>query len=110
VDRQTVDPADGSLRRDAQGGLTGILVEGAMALVSRAIPREHGGPPRRWRLPSNPWRYGLTGVHDFDGQLRQALHDASSAGWGCAFEKDRRTSDPQRSTFGFRRRVAPSER
>jgi predicted amidohydrolase YtcJ len=69
LDRQTVDPAGGSLRRDAQGGLTGILVEGAMALVSHAIPR----PSMEDTLAvmeasqSSLWRYGLTGVHDFDG-------------------------------------------
>ena len=69
LERQTADPADGSLRRDAQGELTGILVEGAMALIARAIPKPslEDTVAAMEASQSILWRYGLTGVHDFDG-------------------------------------------
>lgn len=39
VDRDTPDPADGRIQRDADGNPTGTLHEGAMSLVERLIPR-----------------------------------------------------------------------
>ena len=67
--RQTANPADGSMQRDAHGELTGILLEGAMALISRAIPRPSMEDTLAAMEASQSilWRYGLTGVHDFDG-------------------------------------------
>lgn len=38
VDRDTPDPADGRIERDAAGAPTGTLHEGAMQLVSRLVP------------------------------------------------------------------------
>jgi predicted amidohydrolase YtcJ len=38
VDRDTPDPADGRLERDAEGVPTGMLQEGAMGLVARHVP------------------------------------------------------------------------
>lgn len=38
VDRDTPDPADGRIERDRTGAPTGLLHEGAMALVSRLLP------------------------------------------------------------------------
>ena len=38
VDRHTPDPADGRLERDERGEPTGMLHEGAMGLVERAVP------------------------------------------------------------------------
>ena len=38
IDRDTPDPADGRIERDADGNPTGTLHEGAMALVSRLAP------------------------------------------------------------------------
>lgn len=62
------DPTGGSLGRDAQGRLNGILFENAMGLVERAIPEpqiEQVEAAIRAALPVF-WRFGLTGVHDFD--------------------------------------------
>ncbi|GAB3653362.1 amidohydrolase [Nocardioides korecus] len=39
IDRDTPDPADGRIERDADGRPTGTLHEGAMALVTRVLPR-----------------------------------------------------------------------
>jgi predicted amidohydrolase YtcJ len=44
IDRDTPDPADGRIERDAQGNPTGTLHEGAMTLVNRLLPAE---PPGR---------------------------------------------------------------
>lgn len=67
--RQTPDPPGGELRRDSHGDLTGILVEGAMELVSRVVPRPRLDDVLTSMESSqaNLWRFGLTGVHDFDG-------------------------------------------
>ncbi|MFK4837850.1 amidohydrolase [Microbacterium sp. ZW T2_14] len=40
IDRDTPDPADGRIERDADGGPSGTLHEGAMALVNRLLPDE----------------------------------------------------------------------
>jgi predicted amidohydrolase YtcJ len=42
IDRDTPDPPDGRIERDADGRPTGTLHEGAMALVSRHAPRTTG--------------------------------------------------------------------
>lgn len=44
IDRDTPDPADGRIERDADGGPSGTLHEGAMGLVNRLLPAE---PPER---------------------------------------------------------------
>ncbi len=44
IDRDTPDPADGRIERDADGRPSGTLHEGAMALVNRLLPEE---PPER---------------------------------------------------------------
>lgn len=64
------DPQDGALQRADDGSLTGVLFEGAMELVSRAIPSpgdaELAGMIEE--AQESLWRLGLTGVHDFDGR------------------------------------------
>jgi predicted amidohydrolase YtcJ len=42
IDRQTPDPPDGRIERDADGRPSGTLHEGATALVSRFLPRTTG--------------------------------------------------------------------
>jgi predicted amidohydrolase YtcJ len=42
IDRDTPDPPDGRIERDADGNPTGTLHEGATALVSRFLPRTTG--------------------------------------------------------------------
>lgn len=44
ITRETADPADGRIERDADGEPSGTLHEGAMGLVSRLLPKE---PPAR---------------------------------------------------------------
>ncbi|WP_447587628.1 amidohydrolase [Microbacterium lacticum] len=40
IDRDTPDPADGRIERDADGAPSGMLHEGAMSLVNRLLPDE----------------------------------------------------------------------
>lgn len=40
IDRDTLDPADGRIERDADGTPSGTLHEGAMGLVNRLLPEE----------------------------------------------------------------------
>jgi predicted amidohydrolase YtcJ len=64
----TSDPPGGSLGRDARGRLNGILFENAMGWLEKAIPEpqiEEVETAIRAALPIL-WRFGLTGVHDFD--------------------------------------------
>lgn len=65
----TGDPEGGTLGRDAQGNLTGILFETAMNMVAQHIPDisleqvvEYMKSAQKLALAS-----GLTGFHDFDG-------------------------------------------
>jgi predicted amidohydrolase YtcJ len=68
INAQTPDPHNGQIQRDAQGNVTGILLETAMELLGNIIPAptieeianamEHA--------QSILWKVGLTGVHDFD--------------------------------------------
>ena len=62
------DPVKGQLRRDEHGRLTGILLETAMELVSKAIPAPSLETIVEMIDAAQPtlWRMGLTGVHDFD--------------------------------------------
>jgi predicted amidohydrolase YtcJ len=69
ITRQTPDPADGRIMRDAEGEPTGILLEGAAALVRRIQPEptvEELTDAIRRALPAIH-RLGLTGVHDMGG-------------------------------------------
>jgi predicted amidohydrolase YtcJ len=69
VSASTVDPPGGVLQRDPAGNPTGILLEGAMEMLARALPN----PTRETtlseiqRAQDRLWRMGITSVHDFDG-------------------------------------------
>ena len=75
------DPPDGSLGRDPDGHLNGILFESTMELVSAVTPEpsleELAGKIRIAQQAL--WRMGVTGVHDFDRrscfQALQILHE-----------------------------------
>lgn len=70
VTAATDDPPGGSIKRDASGKPTGLLLETAMALVSDAIPTPTPQELAR-RVQAaivRAHRSGLTGVHDFDGE------------------------------------------
>jgi predicted amidohydrolase YtcJ len=66
ITRDTPDPAGGKIERDAQGNATGILVDGAMALVTKVMPAATEAEARAALdgalalLGKN----GLTSVHD----------------------------------------------
>lgn len=64
----TPDPENGRLLRDDRGQPTGILLETAMELVSRAVPAPSVEAVAQAIQEAQPalWRLGLTGVHDFD--------------------------------------------
>ena len=68
ISRQTPDPKDGTIQRDEQGNLTGILFESAMELLENAIPAATAADIRQAieNAQATLWRMGLTGVHDFD--------------------------------------------
>jgi predicted amidohydrolase YtcJ len=69
LDRSTADPPDGTLQREVQGDLTGILTEGAMTLISRALPKPNleETVAALEACQETLWAHGLTAVHDFDG-------------------------------------------
>ena len=66
IDRDTPDPPDGRIERDADGNPTGTLHEGATALVSRHLPRTTGADYRAallagQQLPALARRHELAG-------------------------------------------------
>jgi predicted amidohydrolase YtcJ len=65
---ETLDPTDGTIRRDEHGNPSGVLFETSAQLVSVLIPDpsvEQIAQVIHEALPVL-WRMGLTGVHDFD--------------------------------------------
>jgi predicted amidohydrolase YtcJ len=66
IGRDTPDPQGGTIRRDAQGNATGILIDNARDLVERVSPRPtHADRTRRIeRALAQVSRWGLTSVHD----------------------------------------------
>ncbi len=68
INRNTPDPLNGRIERDANGEPTGILFETAMLLVSQKIvPASQEQITRAIQnAQGSLLRLGLTGVHDFD--------------------------------------------
>src|SRR5687768_3481781 len=68
VTSQTPHPHNGQIQHDAQGNVTGILLETSMELVERAIPAATSDDIANAIENAQPilWKMGLTGVHDFD--------------------------------------------
>lgn len=68
ITANTPDPHNGQIVRDAHGQPTGILLETAMELVARAVPRATIGQIADYIERTQPalFRMGLTGIHDFD--------------------------------------------
>jgi hypothetical protein len=64
----TPDPKDGHIQRDARGQPSGILLESAAELVSRHVPEPdvRGLADAIETAQRTLWKFGLTGVHDFD--------------------------------------------
>jgi predicted amidohydrolase YtcJ len=69
VTGSTPDPEGGIIQRDEAGRPTGILLESAMNLVQNAIPAATVEETAQaiQRAQSQLWQYGITGVHDYDG-------------------------------------------
>jgi len=65
---QTPDTADGRIAHDENGEPSGILYEGAMRLLSNAIPVPTISQVVEAIRTVQPklWQMGLTGLHDFD--------------------------------------------
>ena len=70
VTANTPDPEGGRILHNADGEPSGILLETAMALVQERIPPtdEQTLAALYADLQADAWRWGLTGVHDFDGR------------------------------------------
>jgi hypothetical protein len=68
IGAHTPNPAGGALQRHPDGSPTGILLEGAMSLVSSAVPQptDEQIAADITAAQAHLWRLGLTGVHDFD--------------------------------------------
>ncbi len=77
------DPDGGRIVRDSSGAPTGILLETAMSLVQSLIPPPTEATLADWyaALQGVAWRWGLTGLHDFDGRR-------SLAAWQMLRERD----------------------
>ncbi len=59
ITRETPDPPDGRIERDADGHPTGTLHEGATALVSRYLPRTTGEDYRKALLAGQEYLHSL---------------------------------------------------
>lgn len=66
ITKETKDPAGGKIERDAQGNATGILVDGAMALVTKIVPAATEAEARAALEGALALlgKNGLTSVHD----------------------------------------------
>ena len=66
IDRDTPDPSDGRIERDADGRPTGTLHEGATSLVSRLLPRTTGEDYYAALLAGQSYLHslGITGWQD----------------------------------------------
>jgi predicted amidohydrolase YtcJ len=66
ITRDTPDPAGGKIERDAEGNATGILVDGAMDLVSKVVPAPSEAEARAALdgALAQLAKVGLTSVHD----------------------------------------------
>jgi predicted amidohydrolase YtcJ len=74
IDASTPDPPGGELIRDAEGNPTGIVVDKAMDLVRKKIPKLSRAERKRRLLEAIRVcrRFGLTGIHD-GGVKREVL-------------------------------------
>lgn len=76
VGPSTPDPPDGHIQRNTEGEATGILFEGAMSLMTNALPAPTASDIATTIRPAQErlWRYGITSLHNFDGpRCMQAL-------------------------------------
>src|SRR5690606_12615951 len=89
VTKDTPDPADGRIERDANGAPTGTLHEGAMALVNRLLPRTEGatllealqvGQSYLHSFGITGWQDAIIGFYGDAGDAGPAYRTASEQG------------------------------
>jgi len=70
IDLHTDDPAGGTVMRDSSGQPTGVLLENAIQLISKQIPKATVSEIAEAMIvaQSRCLSLGLTGIHDFDGR------------------------------------------
>lgn len=66
VDRDTADPDDGAILRDAEGNPTGVFVDAAESLIENHVPSANDTAIRNALMVAQDElnRLGVTGVHD----------------------------------------------
>lgn len=81
IDERTPSPPGGLIGRDAQGALTGHLIEEAANLLRPYVPRP-GDPREELRdAAASLRRLGITAAHDFDRSVTwRAAQDLDAAG------------------------------
>jgi predicted amidohydrolase YtcJ len=69
VTRETTDPQDGIIGRNADGYPNGLLFENAMGIINEVIPAHSGQKlvDNLHAIQKVLWKVGITSVHDFDG-------------------------------------------
>ncbi|MGA8046122.1 MAG: amidohydrolase [Dermatophilaceae bacterium] len=89
IDRNTPDPADGRIERDASGEPTGTLHEGAMSLVNRLLPETSAqemrdalllGQRYLHSLGVTAWQDAIVGAYGDAGDPARAYLDAARDG------------------------------
>ena len=118
IGASTSDPEGGRIVRDAAGEPTGLLIDHAMRLVERALPRPTAAMVAEWTQAAlqRCAAAGLTGVHDAGVSLRQeeayrALADRDALPLRVSLMWDGTTPDPiepmiERPTYrGYRGRL-----
>ena len=73
ITRETQDPPGGKIERDAAGNPSGVLVDGAMALLNRVVPPPTEADARAMLDSALAWlsSVGLTSVHDAGIGIKQ---------------------------------------
>ncbi|MCE1174418.1 MAG: amidohydrolase [Propionibacteriales bacterium] len=81
IDRNTPDPADGRIERDADGNPSGVLHEGAMSLVERLIPEPTTEQIVEGLLAGQAYLHslGITGWQDAIIGVYSGIPDAGEA-------------------------------
>ena len=76
ITKETVEPAGGQIVRDADGTPTGVLIDNAIDLVTRQLPKPTAADHRRWLLAGmNACAdAGLVAVHDM-GMDKDAVRE-----------------------------------
>ncbi|MEZ5417317.1 MAG: amidohydrolase [Vicinamibacterales bacterium] len=107
ITRDTPDPANGRILRDAAGDPTGVLQEGAMGLVRRLVPAQTLADVARAvdAELATAASYGLTSVQVASGSAASGLEYEAYA----AAARDGRLAVRVRAAVPFERDVTPAD-